>query len=43
MKNKLVLLQAKLNMRQKSLDELNAKIEELQNRSDEVVASIDAV
>lgn len=43
MKNKLVLLQAKLNMRQKSLDELNAKIEELQNRSDEVVASIDVV
>lgn len=43
MKNKLVVLQAKLNMRQKSLDELNAKIAELQNRSDEVVASIDAV
>lgn len=43
MKNKSIVLQAKLNMRQKSLDELNAKIEELQNRSDEVVASIDAV
>lgn len=43
MKNKLVLLQAKLNMREKSLNVLNTELEALQKRSDEVVASIDAV
>ena len=43
MKNKLVLLQAKLNMREKSLNVLNTELEALQKRSDEVVESIDAV
>lgn len=43
MKNKSIVLQAKLSIRQKSLDAFNAEIEELHKRSDEIIEAIDAV
>lgn len=43
MKNKSIVLQAKLSIRQKTLDVLNAEIEELHKRSDEMIEAIDAV
>ena len=43
MKNKSIVLQAKMSIRQKTLDVLNAEIEELHKRSDEMIEAIDAV
>ena len=43
MKNKSIVLQAKLSIRQKALDAFNAEIEELHKRSDEIIEAIDAV
>lgn len=43
MKNKSIVLQAKLGIRQKALDAFNAEIEELHKRSDEIIEAIDAV
>ena len=43
MKNKSIVLQAKLGIRQKALDAFNAEIEELHKRRDELMEAIDAV